>query len=132
MTSSLMNMISLGGYRFTSNVNPYHARNKTKSYDFAKRPRWKGVEALQFKGRKAIPITLDIKVVIEKKSDLDILPELEKLGDNGEPLKLISTSEGGYMGLWVITNFTQKDGTFTRSGIALVQEAQLTIEEFVE
>ncbi len=125
-------MISLGGYRFKSNVNPYHARNKTKSYDYAKRPRWRGVEALQFKGRKAVSLTFDIKVVIEKQSDLDILPELDSLGDAGEALKLISTSEGGYMGLWVITNITQKDDTFTRAGTALVQVAQLTIEEFVE
>lgn len=132
MTTNTMNMISLGGYRFNANVNPFHAKNKSKSYIFSKRQKWQSTESLQFKGQKATSLTLDIKVIIEKESDLDILPALEKLGDDGKPLKLISVSEGGYMGLWVVTNYTEKGNIFTINGVALQQEAQITIEEFSE
>lgn len=132
MTTNTMNMISLGGYRFSANLNPFHNRNKTKSYNFASRDRWQGVEALQFKGRKAEVQTFDIKVVVNKKEDLNILPDLKVLGDEGKGLKLISPSEGGYLGLWVVTNFTEKTSDHTTSGIGLVQEGQLSIKEFVE
>ena len=132
MTTKTEFMVSLGGYRFKSNVNPYQAMTRTKNYDFASRPRWQGLESLQFKGQKAPVITMSIKVVIEKASDREILPTLEKLGDEGKALRFISPSEGGNLGLWVITGFSQKDGEFTRSGIALEQEAQLTIKRFAE
>lgn len=125
-------MISLGGYRFESTVNPLHAKSKSKSYTYANRPRWKGVDAFQFKGRPPVEITLDVKVVVTKRDDRDVMPNLEILGDSGEPLKLISPSEGGYMGLWVITAFSSNESVFTRSGIGLLQTGSITIKEYVE
>lgn len=127
-------MMSLGGYRFESNFNPFHELTENKQYIFASHDRWQGVEASQFKGRKAITKTFSIKVVIESDRDLSIIPNLQSLGDSGKPLRMIGSSgrSGGYFGDWVITSISVTKKEYERSNTALIQEATLSIKEWVE
>lgn len=127
-------MMSLGGYRFESNFNPFHELTESKQYNFASHDRWQGVEASQFKGRKAITKTFSIKVSVEHDRDLSIIPNLQALGDSGKPLKMIgsSGSKGGYFGEWVITSISATKKEYNRDNVALIQEASLSIKEWVE
>ena len=128
------NMMSLGGYRFLSNRNPYHELNNRKTYNWQSHDRYLDVERLQFKGRKARTMSMNIKVVVEKQSDLNIIPSLKTLGDTGDPLALATYSDfgGEYGGDWVITDITEKHTEFSPDGVPMVQEATLNIKEWVE
>jgi len=125
--------ISLGGYRFISNVNPLDEVSEVKQYNFATHDRLYGVEGAQFKGRKARMLTLSIKVVIEKDSDLDIIPNLMILGDSGKPQKMISSIGGsaGFLGDWFIKSVSNTKSKYS-GGVAMYQTARLSLMECAE
>lgn len=124
-------MCSLGGYRFLSNQNAINTISKSIQYDFASHARWKGVEASQFKGRKAITVSLEIKVFVESEKDAGALSDLEILGDSGEPLRFI-TNDGAYFGDWVITSLSVNKSEINSNLVGIIQTASLTIKEWIE
>lgn len=126
-------IISLGGYRFISNVNPLDEVAEVKQYNFASYDRLYGVEGHQFKGTKARTLTLSIKVVIEKERDLEIIPALMVLGDSGKPQKMISSIGGsaGFLGGWFIKSVSTTKTQYS-DGVAMSQTARISLMEHVE
>lgn len=130
MTNNIM--CSLGKYRFISNENPFDEISKAIKYNFASHDRYLETERLQYKGRKATSITLNITVVVSKDSDNHIISDIEKLGNNGQPMALIVSNDdsGGFAGDWVVTDISSTRKTYIK-GVAFEQKATISLKEWV-
>lgn len=126
-------MASLGGYDFVSNNNPFNEMSRSRRYDWAVFDRYQDTEQIQFKGKRADEITLDIKVSVDKRSDLDVIPSLQSLGDSGEPQTLIIVDNGSaqFHGKWAITSISSTNTRYV-GNTPIEQTARLTIKEFAE
>ena len=161
-------MMSLGGYGFRSNYNPYHELSETIEYNYQSRDTFNETERHEFKGKKANVITMNLCVVISSEADKKIIPALKALGNSGKsyPLMgykgLVSSSIGDDMDLvnmldplgqaikkadslaalsgnrgfraslygdYFVKSVMIKQTEFTHDGIALIQEATLTLIE---
>lgn len=124
-------LCSLGGYRFTTTDNPFEKIDKKISYSFQGYDRYQGVEQLQFKGRKANEISIDVTVTVSRNKDADIVRDIERLGKDGKPLPLVvSGGDGGsFAGQWVITEISSSRTHYVK-GVAFEQTATIKLKEF--
>lgn len=125
-------MVSLGGYRFEAKKNPFHKASRSQQFKFSARARWQDSEVIQYKGKSAKTRNYEIKVVVDSPEDRKIIPDLEKLAEEGKALEFISPSEGGFLGLWVITSLNITEEEFTIPGVALLQQGTISLKEFNE
>ncbi|MGL5285900.1 MAG: phage tail protein [Aeromonas sp.] len=136
-------MMDLGGLRFGAATQEYQSLRSAMSWRWEEKARYGRAPALQFQGPSAITKTLAITIIAEKALDLEFLPLVQQLADQGQPLRLVAghskpigsvdaIAGGSYLGLWCITSLDVEESEFLRNGTAILYKASLTIKSYGE
>lgn len=123
-------MLSLGGYIFRSNFNPFHESVESHSYEFASFNA--DEEYLQFKRKKAETMALKLKVIAQSNADLSIARNLQLIADKAKPLQLFGGSFNQPLnrGKWVITSLTVTRQDFVAYGDAITNDIDVQLKKY--
>lgn len=136
-------MMSLGPMRFGVIDQEYQSLKTSMSWRWEEKARYLRAPALQYQGPGTITKTFDITIIAQRATDLEFIPFLQALGNEGKPLRLIAghtmpsgganvLSGSSDMGLWCITQLDVDESEFLRDGIALLYKGSLTIKSYGE
>ncbi len=125
-------MLALGDFQFSIDSAQYQALATSYGWRWAKKDRIGHKPARQFQGVDSSTKKLDILIYPQSKDDLLIMNKLIKLGNKGEPLRLVGgTPTGGAdLGLWVIEKLDVAEQHFLTNGIGLEIKGSLNIAEY--
>ncbi|MGL5589071.1 MAG: phage tail protein [Aeromonas veronii] len=134
-------MMSLGPLRFGVSTQEYESLKTAMSWRWAEKARYLRAPALQYHGPATITKTFDVTIVVEKGADLNFIPSLQSLGDEGKPQRLVAghsrpvagvnmLSGGSDMGLWCLTDLALDESEFMRDGLAILVKATITIKSY--
>lgn len=136
-------MMALGPIRFGVSTQEYESLTTSMSWRWVEKERYLRAPAQQFHGKSSITKTLKVVIVAEYGQDLDFLPAVQAVADEGKPLKLMaghSRPVGGSavvaaasdLGLWCITDMSINESEFMRDGTAILYDASITIKTYGE
>ncbi|MGY3887184.1 phage tail protein [Aeromonas aquatica] len=136
-------MMDLGGLRFGISTQEYEEIRTSMSWRWAEKQRYLRTSALQFQGINTVTKTLSITVIAETSHDLEFLPVVQAMGDDGVPYRLVAgaarpvggvttISGGSDLGLWCITDLDITESEMMRDGTAMLYKASLTIKSYGE
>lgn len=125
-------MLSLGGYVFRSNFNPFHESIESHSYEYASFNA--DEEYLQFKRKKAETLALKLKVIAQSNADLSIARNLQLIADKAKPLQLFGGSFNQPLnrGKWVITSLMITRSDFVAYGDAVTNDIDVQLKKYHE
>lgn len=122
-------MIWLGGFSFSVDNVAYDTMKTDASWNWAEQGRIGKRDLLQYTGKSAPVKTLEGQAHALFGRTVTAISELYQLGDNAEPLQMV-TSKGDVMGYWVVKTVSDSISSFLPGGFARHKTFSMAIQYY--